>query len=115
MNRTILKIIIISLVIFIAAVVTASQKVISGAPEITLDGGSRGEVPFPHKLHQDGLDDCNVCHDTFPKELEVIKKMKGADELKKKQVMNEVCIKCHRELQKANKSTGPTSCKGCHS
>ncbi len=104
--------IIAGLILFAAVIVTASEK--TGAKEITVDGGSKGDINFPHKVHQDNLKDCMICHDTFPQELDVIKKMKKEKELKRKQVMNAVCLKCHKEYKKAGKEYGPTKCSGCH-
>ena len=46
-----------------AATLAAKQ----GAENITIFGGSRGEVPFPHAKHQARLKDCNICHSVFPR------------------------------------------------
>ncbi|SLM28613.1 Cytochrome c, class III family protein [Desulfamplus magnetovallimortis] len=104
---------IITFILFAAVIVTASEEK-KGEPVITVDGGSKGEVSFPHKEHQEELKECNLCHDTFPQEMGVIKKMKDNKELKKKQVMNEVCLKCHKDYKKEGKKYGPISCSGCH-
>ena len=61
------------------------------------------------------LTDCNVCHEVFPQEKGVIEKLKAEKQLKKKQVMNAQCIKCHRAKKKAGEKTGPTTCSKCHS
>lgn len=91
--------------------VTAQDK---GQKDHTLFGGKSGDVPFPHHLHQDALDDCNACHSSFPQEQGALASLKKAGTLKKKQVMNKTCLKCHRSMKKAKAKTGPTSCKGCH-
>ncbi|ETR74647.1 MAG: cytochrome c, class III family protein [Candidatus Magnetoglobus multicellularis str. Araruama] len=86
-----------------------------GNENITLDGGRRGKVPFPHRLHQNKLaDDCNVCHHVFPQQMGIIKQMISDKKLKGKEVMNTQCIKCHKQLRKKNKPHGPTSCSQCH-
>ena len=85
-----------------------------GADQISLFGGTRGEVPFPHYLHQNKLEDCKICHDTFPQESGAIEKMKADGQLKKKHVMNKLCTKCHREKKSAGEKTGPITCKQCH-
>ncbi|MBF0303187.1 MAG: cytochrome c3 family protein [Desulfamplus sp.] len=112
-NRTNFSIIImVSLVFFAATLVIAAEK--RGGETLKVDGGSKGTVTFPHKAHQDGLKDCNICHAVFPQELGVIKNLKDKKELEKKQVMNEVCIKCHKDYKTAGKAYGPTNCNGCH-
>ncbi|MBF0378505.1 MAG: cytochrome c3 family protein [Desulfamplus sp.] len=102
----------LSFMIFIASFVSAAEN--RGGATLTVDGGSKGSITFPHKAHQDGLKDCNICHSTFPQELGVIKKLKDKKELDKKKVMNEVCLKCHKEYKAASKPYGPINCNGCH-
>jgi len=86
----------------------------NGAPQMSLDGGSRGVVLFPHQAHQQTLTDCLVCHDVFAQKTGAIKAAVDAGQLKKKEVMNKQCIKCHRERKRAGQSSGPTSCAQCH-
>jgi hypothetical protein len=85
-----------------------------GAAEIKLPGGTRGLVPFPHHRHQDKLGDCEICHSVFPQKAGIIKELKEQGKLKKKQVMNKLCTKCHREKKKEGLKTGPTTCSKCH-
>ena len=85
-----------------------------GTEHITLDGGQRGVVGFPHGQHQTTLIDCNVCHNIFPQKLGVIKELKNQGKLAKKRVMNH-CTGCHRRLVKQGLKAGPTSCRKCHS
>ena len=85
-----------------------------GAPQIDLDGGSRGTVPFPHQKHQNTLGDCNACHQLFPQSAGAIAGLKGEGRLADKQVMNKLCIKCHRAEKAAGKPSGPTTCNKCH-
>jgi hypothetical protein len=86
-----------------------------GAETMTLDGGSQGKVFFPHKQHQkDDPDSCRACHDLFPQEKDGITLMIGEEKLKARQVMNSLCIKCHREAAKSGKPSGPRSCNACH-
>lgn len=107
-----LSIIVAVLILFSAALIIASEN--RGGEVLTVDGASKGAITFPHKEHQDTLKDCKICHDTFPQELGVIKKMKGNKELKRKQVMNDVCLKCHKEYKASGKNHGPINCNGCH-
>ena len=100
------------LVIFTGAVVFAMPN--HGKEEINIDGGKKGNIDFPHRIHQDTLGDCNICHAVFPKKAGIIKELKTQKKLKKKQVMNKTCLKCHRSMKKAGKETGPTNCSACH-
>lgn len=112
MQKTKVLVFIAVLIFFGAVMVIASGP--KGAENFELNGGSKGDIPFPHSMHQTVLEDCTVCHDTFPKEMDIIKTMKTKGELKKKQVMNTVCLDCHKKNKKAGKDYGPISCSGCH-
>jgi hypothetical protein len=85
-----------------------------GPEQITLDGGQKGVVGFPHRQHQTTLGDCNICHYLFPQKLGVIRELKNKGKLAKKRVMNH-CRGCHRKLLKQGLKAGPTSCRKCHS
>ena len=108
--------------IFLA--VTISENVISvasdkaematGAMDIKIAGGEKGNIPFPHLRHQESLDDCNICHSLFKQEPRSIESSMARGELEKKQIMNNLCLRCHRsETEKGNKSA-PTTCSKCH-
>ncbi|MCG8566286.1 MAG: cytochrome c family protein [Desulfobacterales bacterium] len=86
----------------------------AGQAQHTLYGGKSGQVPFPHHQHQSMISDCMTCHAAFPQEAGSLDSLKKQGSLKKKQVMNKTCLKCHRSLKKAGKPTGPTKCNGCH-
>ena len=86
-----------------------------GAEEITLDGGKKGKVEFPHREHHETLEQkCKTCHDLFPQQPGIINDLKKKGKLKKKQVMKTKCLKCHKARKKAGKDAGPVKCKGCH-
>lgn len=85
-----------------------------GAENISLFGGKRGDVPFPHRRHQEVNKDCSVCHTLFPREKGIIEALKKEEKLKAKQVMNKLCVKCHRAKAKAGEPSGPRSCNACH-
>ena len=108
--RTIVAILII--IIFTGALAVAVEN--QGAKDIKLDGGKKGGIDFPHHLHQNAIGDCNACHNVFPQTAGIIKDLKIQKKLKKKQVMNKTCIKCHKEKKKAGEKTGPTKCSQCH-
>ncbi len=85
---------------------------------------------FSHKAHIEALKKegkgfvCAQCHNGAKTEDDVLKADKckrlekeleatgGAGKLKNH--FHDQCLKCHKELKKENKPTGPTSCKGCH-
>lgn len=92
----------------------AETKTDKGPETLTIDGGSRGLVPFPHRDHQKRLTDCMVCHGMFDQEKGSIEKAKEQGRLEKKQVMTKLCIHCHRAESKAGKASGPTTCSKCH-
>ncbi|MFO7930359.1 MAG: cytochrome c3 family protein [Thermodesulfobacteriota bacterium] len=100
----------------LAAETSESEKDASdkGADMITLRGGAPGDVPFPHGLHQQSLQDCKVCHDSYPEKKDAIIDRQKAGELKKQQVMNNQCIKCHVARQDESRASGPTKCQSCH-
>ena len=108
--RTIVAILII--IIFTGALAVAVEN--QGAKDIKLDGGKKGNIDFPHHLHQNAIGDCNACHNVFPQTAGIIKDLITQKKLKKKQVMNKTCIKCHKEKKKAGEKTGPTKCSQCH-
>jgi hypothetical protein len=110
-SKTIVFLIIFGMV-FAAALAVANQD--RGAVDIVLNGGTKGKVSFPHQKHQDTLTDCNICHDTFPPAPGAIDTLKAEGKLKKKQVMNKLCTKCHKAEKKAGQPSGPTTCKTCH-
>ena len=86
----------------------------TGRETMTLFGGKSGPVDFNHHLHQAVVNDCQVCHKDFAQVQGALEAAKKAGDLKKKQVMNKTCVKCHRTKKKAGEKTGPVSCKACH-
>lgn len=114
--RVLLRVVLIP----IAAIAIASSVAFStdeqdkGAENIEMEGGKRGNVPFPHHQHQERLVDCQTCHSVFPQKAGSIEELKAQGKLKKKYVMNKLCTKCHKETKKAGKKTGPTTCAKCH-
>ena len=110
-----MKGILVSAVISVLIVVSAAAAVENKGPErITLDGGSRGVVPFPHRLHQSKLNDCGTCHSLFPQKPHAIEELIKAHKLAPKQVMNKLCIKCHKAERRAGHKAGPVTCSKCH-
>ncbi len=101
----------LALLILSAAVVSAQNQ---GKKEINLHGGNMGNITFPHHMHQAVVNDCMVCHKDFSREPGALQASKKAGILKKKQVMNKTCLKCHRDRKKAGDAYGPVKCSGCH-
>jgi c(7)-type cytochrome triheme protein len=85
-----------------------------GAEEIKIPAGKRGPVLFPHRRHQEKLGDCDICHSVFPQKAGIIKELKAQRKLKKKQVMNKLCTRCHKEKKREGIKAGPTTCAKCH-
>ncbi len=86
----------------------------NGAESHELYGGKKGKVPFPHRAHQEKLEDCKTCHKLFPRKSGEIERLKAEKKLKKKKVMNALCIKCHKKEKRAGNKAGPTKCNKCH-
>ena len=98
----------------VMSVASDKAEMAVGDADIEIAGGEKGNVHFPHRRHQESLGDCNICHRFFKKEARSIETLKANGELIKKQIMNSLCLKCHRaENEKGNKSA-PTSCSKCH-
>jgi c(7)-type cytochrome triheme protein len=106
----------VSIIAMIASAMVASSMATQnkGAENLELNGGSRGNVPFPHRQHQDQIGDCKICHSVFPQKTGSIKELKTEGTLKKKYVMNKLCTKCHKEKKRAGQKSGPTTCTKCH-
>jgi len=85
----------------------------TGAESIVLKGGGLGSITLNHRLHQKVQTDCKPCHDLFPKESQVVEKMKGQGKLQKKNVMD-MCKNCHKSMADKGQKTGPTNCMDCH-
>ena len=112
--RNLLPALLLGGMLFIGFGAVSAQPQNPGAAEIVLDGGTSGNVTFPHQRHQTKLADCNICHSLFPQKAGAIAELKAQGKLARKQVMNELCTKCHREKKQAGEKTGPTSCTTCH-
>ena len=108
------RILLITALIGLLAPAAAVLTEENGAENMELNGGSRGNVPFPHRTHQEVLGDCGKCHDLFPQETGAIDRLKKAGDLKRKQVMNKSCVKCHKATKKGAGKAGPTTCSKCH-
>ncbi len=90
------------------------EKAGQGAGMIPLDAGRQPQVLFPHHLHQKATKSCSVCHSTFPKKRSAIRTLQEKGELARQEVMNQVCLACHREKARAGETSGPVSCNKCH-
>ncbi len=97
-----------------SAVLRAAPAENKGAAEIKLAGGETGNVLFPHRRHQEKLNDCDICHVFYPQKAGVIEELKAQGKFKKKHVMNKLCIKCHRQKKQEGITAGPTTCAKCH-
>jgi hypothetical protein len=50
----------------------------------------------------------------FPQTPGVIEALKAEGKLPRRQVMNALCTKCHKERKLAGEASGPTTCTSCH-
>lgn len=100
------------LILILSSVIVFAQN--QGSKEIILKGGKMGNITFPHYTHHGVIQDCMVCHADFSKEPGALDKAKVQGTLKKKQVMYETCLKCHKNRKKAGETSGPVKCSGCH-
>ncbi len=83
----------------------------------------KGNGEFSLNKYDDSFT-CSACHtkakvreDLEGKDpCEILKAELSADgnKLKPKDFFHKSCLKCHKNMKKAGKATGPTSCKGCH-
>ncbi|MCF8045629.1 MAG: cytochrome c family protein [Desulfarculaceae bacterium] len=91
---------------------------VSGGAEngkLVIEGGRKGDVSFPHGMHQKTLENCSICHAKFPKQSGAIKAQVENGKLKRMEIMKD-CINCHKELAAKGKAAGPErSCNECHS
>jgi len=110
MKKNLLGLLIIA-VMAVSSIVIAGQDM--GAENMSLSGGSFGNVSFPHNRHQLVPVDCNKCHNLFPKTAGALEQLKENKTLKKKKLMNQ-CKGCHKAMKKSGLKTGPTSCTKCH-
>ena len=101
-------------VMLLAAVVTAGAAQPQGATVIALSGGRFGDVAFPHRRHQDTITECAVCHRLFPQNPGSIDRLKQDGNLGPRDVMNRLCLNCHRAAKRRGEASGPTSCTACH-
>ncbi|MDM8537451.1 cytochrome c3 family protein [Desulfobacterales bacterium HSG17] len=103
-----------TLLLFVLVEISTSAEQNQGAENISIFGGTTGDIQFPHRTHQNSLKDCTVCHSNFPQTTGILWQLKEDGDLRSKKIMNTLCMKCHRQMKKAGDTTGPTRCKGCH-
>ena len=105
-------------VIFTTAIILAPLLLFAtqnrGAENMLLFGGSKGDIPFPHSIHQATPVNCDKCHNLFPQGAGTIEKLKANKKLETKQVMKQ-CRNCHKAKKEAGEKAGPIGCKACHS
>ena len=87
----------------------------NGADIIIFEKIRMNPVAFPHHRHHAVLEnDCNACHDLFPKQPGVIRELISQKKLQHQQVMNSKCIACHKLKAAEGKKAGPVKCTECH-
>ena len=93
-----MKRLIVTLLVAAFVVVGSFSLAAAAGPEVITFKASMGDVAFPHKMHQEKLKDCKVCHQGTPGKIEGF----GKDWAHK------TCKGCHKEKGVS------TSCKTCH-
>jgi hypothetical protein len=112
MKQTQKILIILGLIFYVGIFCAGAQD--TGKENMVLNGGKQGKVNFAHHRHQTIAGECDVCHSAFPSTPDALEQSKADGTLKPKQVMNKICLKCHRDLKKAGEKFGPVTCSGCH-
>lgn len=102
-------------VLSLTVLVNAQDAQNKGSETVIFEKGKMPKVIFAHHMHQQRLNnDCSSCHDLFPMQAGIVKEMIVQKKLKKQQVMNSKCIKCHKEKKAAGLNAGPVKCTQCH-
>jgi hypothetical protein len=110
-------------IIALAALIAALQEqdtALKEIPEtITLDGGRRGPVVFPHVAHHKVIETCQTCHHNMPQDAE--RPDKGCREchtndhkVPTMKAFHDTCITCHRNENREKKNELPVRCTDCH-
>ena len=87
----------------------------NGADIVIFEKIKMNPVTFPHHLHHKVLvNNCNACHDLFPKQPGIIRELISQKKLQHQQVMNIKCIACHESNIAEGKKSGPVKCTECH-
>ena len=82
-----------------AVVLTVMSAGLALAADTMTFPAKMGTVTFPHKMHQEMLKDCKICHEKGPGKIEGF----GKD------FAHKTCKGCHEQKKK-----GPTKCGECH-
>ena len=109
-------------VIFLAVAMLAFANPQAPQENITfsVEGGKKAPVTFSHTQHASVASDCKSCHHKWngegtPHKCDSCHKLKKDGNVPKiMDAGHKKCRKCHRDMKKAGKKTGPTPCKGCH-
>ena len=114
----------VALVAFLAVSVVAFANPKAPAGDLTVSemmkSNKKPPVTFSHAKHATAVSDCKTCHHTWDGKADIVKCSKchtGRKSGKKdniKNTMHKKCKGCHKDLKKAGKKAGPTSCKKCH-
>jgi hypothetical protein len=95
----------ISAFVTMFAVTAFAGAAFAAVPETIVLPASKGKVTFPHKLHQETLQDCKKCHENG---------LGKIAELGKSWAHDVNCKKCHIDMNRAGMKTGPIKCDDCH-
>ena len=128
-KKSLVLLVVTALTLSLAFTVTMSIAADPGPEDITLNAVGKKPATFPHKAHQDRLNDCGACHhyekDSLPAPCDDGSPQEafgGCTSCHKEDFANEklrtwkdighgLCKKCHTKM----KADGaPTKCGACH-
>lgn len=85
--------------LIVAAMLVAFAASAAFASDVVTIKAKNGDITFNHKMHQDNLKDCKICHgEGKPAKIELDKEKAHA-----------LCKECHTKG-----GQGPTKCGECH-
>ncbi len=91
-------------IVVMFALVAFAGSAFAAAPENVVMKNKKGDVPFPHKKHEDAklISDCKACHaEAAGGKIGALGKDKG----------HANCLTCHKD---AKNDKAPTKCGDCH-
>ena len=125
-KKSLILLVVTALTLSLALAVSMSIASEKGDAEITLNADGKKPAIFPHKEHQDRLNDCGACHHYVDKDVRTpsvdASTVAKCDSCHNADFANEklrtwkdighgLCKDCHTK----NKDTGaPTKCNACH-
>jgi Class III cytochrome C family len=102
------RILAILVAVGLVALGTATLASADNGPEEIKLPAKMGDVTFPHKAHQEKIDDCTKCHHKGVEAGACSSCHDGEKAPKAKDAFHKLCKDCHKA------EGAPTGCKDCH-